>query len=548
MRERRGATARLDEESAETLRLVLDASAAGTWIAEPGSSRLRLDRRAHQLFGYDVPRRVRRWTDALERLHPADRAAVEADAADFLAPGTRLVWDRTFRVTPPGGGTLWLHTIGRARRDRDGRVRRVMGIVLDVTAARETEIALRATNSALQAQARELEMRTRQLRRLASELTLAEQRTREQIAKTLHDHVQQLLFSSSMAANRLVGRLDGHDPELRDLAGRVREELDEALAAARSLAVELFPPVLRQAGLPAALAWLAEWMQRRHGLRVTLDMAPGCDLDRYDVRMLLFESVRELLFNVVKHARVDRVDLTMQRDATGRLLITVTDRGVGLATQGRRLAPGTPTGHGLLSIRERLVLLGGRLQAEDVHGGGTRVTLVVPRQSTEAADDPSAPVPRVDDAARVRVLIADDHRVVRAGLAELLADHPQLQVVGEAVDGVDAVAQARALRPDVVLMDVLMPRMDGIEATRRICEELPGVQVVGLSTQERTGRLHPIEQAGACGYFTKGDDETHLIARLLTVRGPDAPPRPRSVAGARVRSPRPSARRLHRPR
>lgn len=116
------------------------------------------------------------------------------------------------------------------------------------------------------------------------------------------------------------------------------------------------------------------------------------------------------------------------------------------------------------------------------------------------------------------MLIADDHPVVRTGLREMLQDRVQFVVVGEAGDGADAVAQARALRPDAIVMDVSMPRLDGIEATRRIHREFPSIQIFGLSTQDATTHPHPIEEAGAVGYFTKGADTQRLIDRLLAVR------------------------------
>lgn len=115
------------------------------------------------------------------------------------------------------------------------------------------------------------------------------------------------------------------------------------------------------------------------------------------------------------------------------------------------------------------------------------------------------------------MLIADDHALVRDGLRELLADRPELSVVGEATNGVEAVERAHALHPDVVVMDVSMPEVDGVEATRRIRELLPRVIVLGLSTQERTDQLHAIELAGAAGYFSKTDDAHLLVDRLLAI-------------------------------
>jgi DNA-binding NarL/FixJ family response regulator len=129
---------------------------------------------------------------------------------------------------------------------------------------------------------------------------------------------------------------------------------------------------------------------------------------------------------------------------------------------------------------------------------------------------------------KLTVLIADDHPGVRAGLQALLADRLELRVVGEAENGAVAVAQARALQPDVIVMDVSMPDLDGVEATRIILAALPHIQIVGVSTQERGSRPHAIERAGAIAYFAKGDDMRPLVDYLLDLsvragKPPDGP-------------------------
>jgi DNA-binding NarL/FixJ family response regulator len=110
----------------------------------------------------------------------------------------------------------------------------------------------------------------------------------------------------------------------------------------------------------------------------------------------------------------------------------------------------------------------------------------------------------------IRVLLVDDHAVVRAGLRMYLSLDPEIEIVGEAGDGLDAVAHARALRPDVVLMDLLMPALDGVAATAAIRAELPETEVVALtSVMEHEGVGRAIK-AGAIGYLLKNTDAEEL--------------------------------------
>jgi PAS domain S-box-containing protein len=390
-----------------------------------------------------------------------------------------------------------------------------IAFVTDITARKRAE-------ATLQERTRELERRTAQLSRMASDLTLAEQHAREQLARTLHDGLQQLLVSAAMSLDHLVKRdADRGSEELV----QARSHIDEAIAAARSLSFELFPPVLHGLGLAAALTWLADWTRKQYGLVVQVSADPLANSDRKDVRILLFESVRELLFNAVKHAHVDRVALDLSLDADNTLHISVADRGVGFdPAKLVDRSTGGQVGWGLFSIRERLTLLGGRLTIDSAPGQGTRFQLIVPRGEERPAGAQGVTVFR--SARALRILIADDHAGVRRVFRELLQEHAELQVVGEAANGLEAVAAARALRPDVVLMDVSMPGMDGIEATRRIRAELPFIEILGISTHQRGNDLHDIERAGAAGFFTKGVDTQRLLDHLIGVHsrtGADEP-------------------------
>src|SRR4030095_9737984 len=117
----------------------------------------------------------------------------------------------------------------------------------------------------------------------------------------------------------------------------------------------------------------------------------------------------------------------------------------------------------------------------------------------------------------LRILIVDDHASVRSALRHLFQTRRDFSVVGDASNGFDAIARAHTLRPDVILMDVAMPYMDGVEATARIRTELPDLQIGALSMQAQTDGVHPIQLAGATSYFVKDIDTERLIDCLLAL-------------------------------
>ena len=117
----------------------------------------------------------------------------------------------------------------------------------------------------------------------------------------------------------------------------------------------------------------------------------------------------------------------------------------------------------------------------------------------------------------IRVLIADDHTIVRKGLRALLSTKDDIAVVGEAGDGLAAVEQAHALRPDIILMDITMPGIDGVEATRRILAHQPHARILVLTSFSTDDKVFPALKAGAQGYLLKDSEPEDLVSAIRRI-------------------------------
>lgn len=362
-------------EIAETMRLLMETAAQGI-VSVDGQGRVATANAALlRMFGWTSDELIGR---SIEELVPAPRRASHAQhraeyarwpRARAMGASMELVAQRRDASTFPV--EVSLNHVATA----DGG--RTVAFVTDVTDRKRAEAELRRSHVALRERALELERRNAQLGRLASELTVAEQRAREQMSRTLHDQLQQLLYSARLQIDVLERAAAAGQDDVVALAARVRDEIDEALGAARSMSQELFPPALAYGSLPDALAWLARSMSQRYGFTVELALDPKANPRGKDVRALLFESIRELLFNVVKHAGVDRARIDLARERGG-VRIAVSDLGRGFDAAAALREAQTGAGLGLFTIRERLMLMGGRMEVDSRPGGGARLTLYAP--------------------------------------------------------------------------------------------------------------------------------------------------------------------------
>lgn len=279
-------------------------------------------------------------------------------------------------------GVLGAHTA--TRRDFSPDDIHFLQAMANILAAaiqrRATEDELHRLNETLEERVEErtaeANRRATQLQRMATELAQAEQRERRRLADTLHDHLQQYLAAGWMRLSNLQGKVE--DPELAGSLEKVLDLVSDSIDISRNLTVELSPPVVQRGSLLKAFQWLADWVEEQYGLPVEVEALEEVDPESEETRNLVFQCVRELLFNATKHSEADRATIRMAQPEPGYLRVTVSDRGRGFDPAALPEEPGGPGGFGLLSIRERLDVLGGAMDLESAPGEGTTITLTVP--------------------------------------------------------------------------------------------------------------------------------------------------------------------------
>lgn len=404
----------------------------------------------------------------------------------------------------------------------DGRVDELVLTLEDVTGETRTREQLEAANM-------ELSRLADQLRSLTMQLAEAEDRERRHLAEVLHADLQQLLTGARYQLGALFRRLD--DDAARSRVDRVAKLIEESASKARTLSHELRPAVLDQSDLAPAVEWLVKDMAKKHGLDVELDLPrEGAPCLSSGLKLFVYKALRELLFNVAKHAGRSEARIRLHY-GTGELVLEVEDEGDGFNCETLAV-PGTDgTGFGLFGIRQRLQLLGGDLRVDSAPGAGTRVRLRAPlsaggRGSAAGTADrvpvdhpSSSGEPEAGQADRIRVMVVDDHPETRSGVIALLGQDPSLELVAECRDGREAIDEARRLEPDLVLMDIAMPEVDGIAATDAITRDAPSCTVIGLSMYDDQDLRRRMVGAGAEACLSKSEAPEGLLEAIRRALG-----------------------------
>jgi DNA-binding NarL/FixJ family response regulator/signal transduction histidine kinase len=342
-------------------------------------------------------------------------------------------------------------------------------------------------------------------RALAQEQVMEHQRAvaaleeRERVARDLHDGIGQVLGFinvQAQSANDSVRKGDGESAS--QLLTRIVEVAQEAHDDVRGYILGLKKESTAPSGQEffTLLEQYCQHLSQNFGFHTRLHLPPLLSSTLADRRVesqLLF-VIREALSNARAHSGQKKAEVTITFD-NSRVQAVIQDHGVGFSGSEK-------SGHfGLGIMRERAEQLGGTLEVVSGPGSGTRVTVDLPRQSG------------VESMPGQRILLVDDHPLFVEGITNLIAGRG-MQVVGTASDGLEALEKARQLRPDAILMDIEMPRCDGLEATRQIKTEMPEVRVIMLTVSGEEQHLFDALQSGASGYLLKSLDAAELTSLL----------------------------------
>jgi two-component system, NarL family, sensor kinase len=365
------------------------------------------------------------------------------------------------------------------------------------------------------------------LRQLSARLLQLQDEERRHIARDLHDVTGQKLAFQCMA---LSGILAKHS---QNMDSETQQSLSESLhlnkevsAEIRTLSYLLHPPLLDELGLSSAARWYAAGFTKRTGIPIDVDVPTELKRLSPDAEVAIFRVLQESLTNVHRYANTSKARLSIH-STVDEIHLEVQDFGKGI--QGAKSKSAQQSierlGIGIQGMTERIRQLGGRLEITSSADRGTLVSATIPLSAPRVAISSQAPSSNAaspmfiqpEDSGppqanhRKRILIADDHAMLRRGVRNTLQTEPDLEICGEAVDGQDTVDKVKELRPDLVILDINMPMLNGLAAVRQILRHRPETKVVVFSVHNSDQTVHEISAAGAHGFISKGKDAQELL-------------------------------------
>lgn len=355
-----------------------------------------------------------------------------------------------------------------------------------------------------------------ELQSLSARILQLRDNERRRIARDLHDVTGQELAVVLMTLGSISHQVKNH-PVLRDRLQESVDTLRKVENEIRTLSYLLHPPLLDESGLSAALHWYLQGLEKRTGLQVHIELNGQLPRLTRDREIALFRVVQESLTNVIRHADATTVWIRSSLGPNG-LEILVEDNGRGIDPKKVSFAQkGHGAGVGIAGMDQRLRQLGGKLRVSST-GHGTMVSASAPTgdvQSEEVpfdlSQEPEAPAIARRSPEVKRILIADDHEVTRRGIRALLAEEEHFEVCGEVSNGFDAIAQSFSLRPDLIILDLIMPQIGGLSVANRLRQGGLPTKILVFTTHFFPGIEKTLQAAGCNGYVLKQDASQELV-------------------------------------
>jgi PAS domain S-box-containing protein len=425
---------------------------------------------------------------------------------------------------------------GEVNLDGEGGRQRFIRLSLNpVAMAGHHTICLVATELTELLEANEaLKANEESLRQLSARLLQLQDEERRRIARDLHDTSGQKLAIQSMLLNQLESMATSLDPQCRQVLAECKSLTNQLVEEIRTVSYLLHPPLLDELGLSSALKWYAEGFSRRTGIETEVEISSNFQRLPRDIEVTLFRVIQESLTNVHRYSGSPKA-IVRVNSSEDRIVLEIRDfgRGIQRETLGTRLGSIAPIGVGIQGMKERMRQLSGKLEITSRPQKGTVVTATLPMaslrmtaaeesansellspaqsESREAAANRSIPLKRV--------LVADDHELLRRGVCTLLQTELDIEKCVEAVDGRDAVEKAAATKPDLVIIDVEMPGLNGLDATREILRNCPQTKVLIFTVHESEEMLRDIAATGAHACLSKNKGGKNLLRVIKELFG-----------------------------
>jgi PAS domain S-box-containing protein len=391
-----------------------------------------------------------------------------------------------YRLRRHDGEYRWILDTGVPRFTGDGSFAGYIGSCVDVTERKLAEEALAS---------------------FGGKLIEAQEQERTRIARELHDDINQQLALVVISFDELKLQPPRSRAELLTRLEEVGNRTIEVSNAVQALSHELHSSKLEYLGLVGGMQGFCREFSDQHKVEVEFSHEHVPDSVPTEISLCLFRILQGALRNALKHSGVKSFEVRLY-GTTGGIHLSVRDQGKGFDLEQ------VLSGHGigLISMRERTRLVNGTISIESKPNCGTTIDVDVPLSTPTASAQAASLATSV-----ARVMVVEDFEPFRRMISSMLQDRAEVQVIAEVSDGLEALQKAKELQPELILLDIALPGLNGIEAARRISKLVPQSKILFLSQNASADLVQEALSTGASGYAVKADVESELLTAVNAV-------------------------------